>query len=90
MKIQYHPFLVALLLLLAPGVLLAQTGDYHPYVSDTFTASLGAMRSSNSFDFESDAFGDPGDDVDFDDSLNVSDHSTFFNGQIKWKHYFQV
>ena len=85
MKTQFHPFLVALLLLLTPGFLLAQTGDYHPYISDSFTASLGAMRSSNSFHFESDAIGDPGDDIDFDDSINVSDHSTFFNGQIKWK-----
>jgi len=85
MKIQFQPCLVALILLLTPGVLLAQTSDYHPYISDRFTASLGAMRSSNAFNFESDAIGAPGDDIDFDDSLNVSDNSTFFNGQIKWK-----
>ena len=85
MKIQFQPCLVALILLLTPGVLLAQTSDYHPYISDRFTASLGAMRSSNAFNFQSDAIGDPGDDIDFDDSLNVSDNSTFFNGQIKWK-----
>ena len=85
MKTRFFVNSAALLLSMAPGVLLAQTSDYHPYISDTFTASLGAMRSSNSFNFESDAIGDPGDDVDFDDSINVSDHSTFFNGQIKWK-----
>jgi hypothetical protein len=72
-------------LLLASGNLLAQDYDYHPALSDNFSAILGAMRSSNSFRVESDVPGDPGDDIDFDDSLNVSQHSTFFNGQIKWK-----
>ena len=81
MKIRFFLYLAALLLSTAPGVLLAQASDYHPYVSDNFTASLGAMRSSNSFNIESDAIGDPGDDVDFDDSLNVSDHSTFSMGK---------
>ena len=85
MKTRFHLYCLALLLSVTPSVLLAQDGNYHSYVSDTFTVSLGAMRSSNSFNFESDALGDLGDDIDFDDSLNVSDHSTFFNGQIKWK-----
>jgi hypothetical protein len=85
MKTRIYLYFVALLLLMVPGVLLAQDSDYHPYISDRFTASLGAMRSSNSFNFESDGIGDPGDDIDFDDSLNVSDSSTFINGSIKWK-----
>lgn len=85
MKIQFQSCLMALLLILTPGVLLAQSGDYHPFISDSFTASLGVMRSSNAFNFESNAAGDLGDDIDFDDRLNVSDHSFFFNGQIKWK-----
>jgi hypothetical protein len=85
MKLHVYLYSLALLLSMTPGILLAQDSDYHPYISDRFTASLGAMRSSNSFNIESDAIGDPGDDIDFDDSLNVSDHSTFFNGQIKWK-----
>jgi hypothetical protein len=85
MKIRLYLYSAALLLSMMPGVLLAQDSDYHPYVSDNFTASLGAMRSSNSFNFESDTIGDPGNDIDFDDALNVSDHSTFFNGQVKWK-----
>jgi len=47
------------------------------------------MRSSNSFHVEADSPipGNPlpGDDIDFDNSLDVSQHSTFFNGQIRWK-----
>jgi hypothetical protein len=86
MKAHFYLYSVALLLSMGPGVLLAQSSDFHPYISDRFTVSVGAMRSSNSFNFESDAIGDPGDDVDFNDSLNVSDHSTFLNGQIKWKY----
>ena len=75
--------LIALLMFSGPG--LAQDYDYHPVLSDSFVLSLGAMRSSNSFKLEADIPGDPGDDIDFDDSLDVSDHSTFFNGQLRWK-----
>lgn len=77
--------LFALIFVSAPGSLLAQEYEYHPMLSDRFTASLGAMRSSNSFKVESDIPGDPGDDIDFNDSLNVSDHSNFLNGQLRWK-----
>jgi len=72
-------------LLMAPATLLAQDYAYHPALSDRFSATLGAMRSSNAFNVEADVLGDPGDDIDFDDSLSVSDNSTFFNGQIRWK-----
>jgi hypothetical protein len=75
----------ALLLSLASSALLAQDYDYHPYLSDSFTVSLGAMRSSNSFKMQSDLGDDIGDEIDFDDTLDVSDHSTFLNGQLKWK-----
>jgi hypothetical protein len=77
--------LSALVLSSVSGALLAQEYDYHPYLSDAFTVSLGAMRSNNSFKVESDLGSDIGDEIDFDDTLDVSDHSTFLNGQIKWK-----
>ena len=74
-----------MLLLTWPTMLMAQDYQYHPVLSDNFTAQFGYMRSSNAFKLESDVVGDPGDDIDFDDSLNVSDHSNFFNGQLRWK-----
>jgi hypothetical protein len=77
--------LSVLVLSSASSALLAQDSGYHPYLSDSLTVSLGAMRSSNSFNLESDLGDDIGDEIDFDDTLNVSDHSTLFNGQIKWK-----
>jgi len=77
--------LSAMILSSAPGVLLAQDYEYHPALSDRFTATLGAFRSSNAFKVESDVIDDPGDDIDFDDSLGVSKHSTLFNGQLRWK-----
>ena len=80
-----HMWLSAIVLFSATTTLLAQDSEYHPALSDSFTASLGAMRSSNAFDIKADATGVPGDDVDFNDSLGVSDHSTFFNGQLRWK-----
>lgn len=85
MKIRLGLTLSALVLSVVPGVLLAQDYQYHPAISDNFTATLGYMRSSNSFDFESDILGDPGDDIDFNDAFKVSDHSSFFNGQLRWK-----
>jgi hypothetical protein len=73
----------------ASGTLFAQDYDYHPALSDSFSASLGAMRSSSSFRVKADApsVGNqlPGDDIDFGDFLGVSQHSTFFNGQLRWK-----
>ena len=75
----------ALVLSSTPGALMAQDSDYHPYLSNSLTVSLGAMKSNNSFNVESDLGDDIGDEIDFDDTLDVSDSSTFFNGQIKWK-----
>ncbi|MDX2419238.1 MAG: hypothetical protein QNK19_17400 [Xanthomonadales bacterium] len=77
--------LFALFWAMSPSMLMAQDYDYHPVLSDNFTASLGFMRSSNAFKLESDVTGELGDNIDFDDALDVSDHSTFFNGQLRWK-----
>lgn len=77
-----------LILSLTSTALLAQEYDYHPVLSDNFTASLGAMRSSNSFKAGADRLGVPdpfGEDIDFGKSFDVSDSSTFFNGNIRWK-----
>jgi hypothetical protein len=84
---QYRSILVLSILLFSatPGVLLAQDYEYHPVISDNFNASIGYMRSSNSFKFSADVSGDRGDDIDFDDALDVSDNSNLFNGLIRWK-----
>jgi hypothetical protein len=76
---------IALTLSATSNAVMAQDFDYHPYLSDNFTVSLGAMRSNNSFKMRSDLGDDIGDEIDFVDSLDVSDHSTLFNGQLKWK-----
>ena len=75
----------ALTLMSASSALLAQDYAYHPELSDSLTVTLGAMRSNNSFSAEADVGDDVGDDIDFGDTLGVSGHSTFFNGQAKWK-----
>ncbi|MFC1694735.1 hypothetical protein ACFL1C_01200 [Pseudomonadota bacterium] len=75
----------ALTLMSASSALLAQDYAYHPELSDSFTVTLGAMRSNNSFRVEADVGDDIGDKIDFGDTLGVSNHSTFFNGQAKWK-----
>jgi len=80
--------LAALILLSAPVTLVAQEYEYHPTISDNFTAALGYMRSSNSFKVRADTLADvlPEDPlIDFGDSLGVSNTSSFFNGQLRWK-----
>jgi hypothetical protein len=89
MKKRLYFCLSVFVMLSAHGVLLAQDYEYHPALSDNFTAVLGAMRSNNSFKVEADSLEPdntlPDEEVDFEDSLGVSQHSTFFNGQIRWK-----
>ena len=70
---------------LSSQALEAEDYEYHPILSSDFMLSLGAMRSSNalklgassSFDFEDEEF-------DFDETLAVSDSTTYFNGQLRW------
>jgi hypothetical protein len=88
MKHQIWLCVFALILSSVPVTLLAQEYDYHPTLSDNFVASIGAMKSSNSFNIRADSLNVPdpfGEDIDFGKSLGVSDSSTFFNGQVRWK-----
>ena len=85
MNKQLYLLLLVLTLLSTSGILLAQEYEYHPTLSDRFSASLGAMKSSNSFKIQANTPTDPGDEIDFGDSLGVSNSSTFFNGQLRWK-----
>ncbi len=84
-----RPILLVLVLagLCLPEILPAQDYAYHPALSDRFTASLGAMRSSDSFKIGADELeGERSTRIDFGDVLGVDKHSTFFNGQLRWKY----
>jgi hypothetical protein len=89
MKIKFCLSISAIVLWIMPLTLLAQEYEYHPFLSDNFTASLGYMRSSNSFKFRAEPVGPvtlpEGRLIDFENSLGVSDSSSFFNGVIRWK-----
>ena len=89
MTYQLRLYLFILIIFSTPAALLAQDYEYHPMLSDNFTASLGAMKSSNSFKMRAEAIIDPyrydNKDIDFGDRLGVSDSSTFFNGNLRWK-----
>lgn len=88
MKKGLYLLLSGVVFLITSSTLVAQDYEYHPALSDNFSASLGAMRSSNSFKVKAEGIGTPEDfedDIDFEDVLNVSHKSTFFNGQIRWK-----
>ncbi len=87
MKQGIYFYLCAFFLSSVPGDLLAQDDfEYHPALSDNFTVSLGAFKSSNSLTISANGAIDvPEDRVDFDDSVGVDDRSTLFNGQLRWK-----
>ena len=88
MKFKFYLLTSLLIFSMSPLAALAQEYDYHPFLSDSFSASLGYMRSSNSFKFSADPIGIPeeiGEDIDFGQNLGVKDSSSFFNGQLKWK-----
>jgi len=80
--------LSAMILSSAPGTLPAQDYEYHPALSDRFYASLGAFRSNNALKARSagvvidNSF--PEDDIDFGNSLRVSEHSTLFDLNLRW------
>ncbi len=79
--------LAALILAVPAGPALAQDYDYHPKLSDRFSADIGWMRSNNSFKAEAEGLDNDenGTYVDFEDSLGVSNHSTLLNGQLRFK-----
>lgn len=69
------------------GNVLAQDFEYHPILSDNFTAVLGAFGSDNSFKIS--AEGNIEDEIekriDFDDKLGVDKSSTLLMAQLRWK-----
>ena len=73
-----------LLCLTAITPLYAQQSDYHPGLSDRFTFAVGAFRSSNTFKIRADGQ-DINTDIDFNDTLGVSDSGTLFNAQLRWR-----
>lgn len=77
--------LFASILLLGSGAAAAQTPDYHPVLSDRFILTVGAFRSSNSFKISADGNRQTRSDVDFGDTVGVSDTSTLVNAQLRWK-----
>ena len=86
MKIRHLVATITLLASSMPLTLLADDYEYHPALSDNFSVYLGAMKSSNSFNLSASAIDAGFDrDIDFDDNLGVSNSSTFFNGQLRWK-----
>ena len=88
MKIRSIISLSVLLAASIPVTSMAQDYAYHPALSDNFTATIGAMKSSNSFKLSSEGIlpdSGPDKDIDFDDKLGVSDSTTFLNAQLRWK-----
>lgn len=78
-------FMALLMLSMSTETLVAQDWDYHPSLSDNFTADVGAFRSSNRFRLEADLGSDMSNQIDFGGALGVADNSTLVNAQLRWK-----
>ena len=73
--------------LMHASTVFAQDFDYHPILSDNFYITLGAFRSSNSFNIS--AEGDLGDgieeEINFGKSIGVDESTTLFFSEMRWK-----
>lgn len=87
MKQGMYFILSGMLVLMFSGTVFAQDFEYHPALSDNFTAVLGAFKSDNSFKISAEGgFEDDIEDIiDFDDSVGVDSSSTLLNAQLRWK-----
>ena len=87
MKKSFALGLTTLFLVAMAGPAAAQDYEYHPELSDRFSAALGWMRSNNSFKAEAEGLDlpDNGTYVDFEDSLGVDGHSSLLNAQLRFK-----
>ncbi len=73
--------------LLFSGTVFAQDFEYHPALSDNFTATLGAFKSDNSFTMSAEGTIEDliDESIDFGNSVGVDGSSTVLNGQLRWK-----
>jgi len=76
MNVLIRLIVISLFLSLLASPVAAQTADdYHPFLSDKFTLSVGAFWPKVDFTGQLDG-SDPGDGVDFDEVLNMSTSQT--------------
>jgi len=66
----------------------AQEYDFHPALSDRFTFTLGAFKTSSIFKISAaGSLNDAGTQskIDFGKTIGVDEKSTVFNGQLRWQ-----
>ena len=73
-----------LLLSLSSPVLAQTADDYHPFLSDKFNLGVGAYWPSLDFNLRVDG-SDPGEEIDFDEALNLSDNQTSPAVNFRWR-----
>jgi hypothetical protein len=77
-------YMSALTLASLSGATLAQESDYHPGLQSNIVFSVGAFRSSNSFEISSSGRDTETGDIDFGDSVGVDKDNTILNVQLRW------
>jgi len=87
MKYGIYFILSGILASMFSGPVVAQDFEYHPELSDNFTATFGAFKSDNSFKISAEGIivDEIEERIDFGDRVGIDESATFFNGQLRWK-----
>ena len=89
MNIKNLQIWTCLLTLSLCGVATAQSSsnadNYHPFLSDTFNLGIGAFGPQKNFKLQVDGT-TPGDNIDFEDALNLEDSETTLAINFRWRY----
>ena len=75
----------AAMISLPTGLAFAEETDFHPSLSDRFTFSAGAFRSTNTFKIKAEGSEIDGNYIDFGNSVGVEENNTIADIQLRWK-----
>ena len=83
MKAKYYGVVALASMLLTSSVLAQSSSDYHPYLTAKFQLELGVFAPKKTFKIEVDGTV-PGEEIDFEDSVGLSDSEETFAGTFRW------
>jgi hypothetical protein len=85
MKAPIHLIKLAMLAIMFSSSVAAQTeDDYHPFLSDKFNLDAGAFFPNISYTLRVDGI-TPGDEIDFDEALNLEDYQATPSINFRWR-----
>ena len=84
MKMNLGLGLLIMACFIVPSATFAQDYDYHPALSDNFSARVGWFRSDNTFKFSVDDINVDLPEIDLGKKVGVDETNTLLNVQLRW------